>query len=71
MLLKPSDIYKTAEDIVNFVNSDASDADKKTILTMVRDFYTDRNEHVVDQWFASLAQRTIDKHYPPTGLENE
>ena len=70
MLLKPSDIANAASDIVDFVNSDTlSDNDKKRILEMVRDFYQDRNEHIIDQYLHTLTQRTIDKHFPQTGFE--
>jgi hypothetical protein len=72
MLLKPSDIAAAASDIVEFVNSDKlSDNDKKRILEMVRDFYQDRNEHIIDQYLHMLTQRTIDKHYPQTGFEQD
>jgi len=70
MLLKPSDISNAASDIVDFVNSDTlSDNDKKRILEMVRDFYQDRNEHIIDQYLHTLTQRTIDKHFPQAGFE--
>jgi len=70
MLIKPSDIYNTAQDVVTFIaRDDIADHDKKVILEMCRDFYQDRNEHIVDQWLTQFLQRTIDKKYPPTGLE--
>ena len=69
-LLKPSDIANAATDIAEFVEtSKLADRDKQKILEMVRDFYTDRNEHIIDQYLATLAQRTIDKHFPQTGFE--
>jgi hypothetical protein len=69
-LLKPSDIAEAAMDITNFVTANQlADNDKQKILEMVRDFYQDKNEHIIDQYLATLAQRTIDKHYPQTGFE--
>jgi len=70
-LLKPSDIASAATDIATFVeSSDLSDKDKQKILEMIRDFYQDKNEHIIDQYLATLAQRTIDKHFPQTGFES-
>lgn len=70
MLIKPTDVYETAKDISKFVErEDITDKDKKVILEMTRDFYQDRNEHIIDQWFSQFLQRTIDKHFPPTGME--
>lgn len=70
-LLCPSDIEKTARDIVEYWDtSPANDADKIKILTMVRDFYADRNETTVDQWFAGLCQRILDRNDPQTGFED-
>ena len=69
-LLKPSDIADAAMDITSFVTANQlADNDKQKILEMVRDFYQDKNEHIIDQYLATLAQRTIDKHYPQTGFE--
>lgn len=69
-LLKPSDIANAATDIASFVdNSDLADKDKQKILEMVRDFYVDKNEHIIDQYLATLSQRTLDKHFPQTGFE--
>lgn len=71
MLVKPSDIENTARDIVLYwENSDANDVDKVKILTMVRDFYADRNETTIDQWFAGLCQRILDRNDPQTGFED-
>lgn len=69
-LLKPSDIASAATDIAEFVEtSELADKDKQKILEMVRDYYTDKNEHIIDQYLATLAQRTVDKHFPQTGFE--
>lgn len=69
-LLKPSDVANAATDIANFIDtSDLAGNDKKKILEMIRDFYTDKNEHIIDQYLATLAQRTLDKHFPQTGFE--
>ena len=70
-LLKPTDIASTATDIANFVEtSELSDKDNQKILEMVRDYYQDKNEHIIDQYLATLAHRTIDKHFPQTGFES-
>ncbi len=69
-LLKPSDIANAATDIATFVeSSELAHKDKQKILEMVRDFYADKNEHIIDQYLATLATRTIDKHFPQTGFE--
>jgi len=69
-LLKPSDIASAATDIAEFMEtSELADKDKQKILEMVRDYYTDKNEHIIDQYLATLAQRTVDKHFPQTGFE--
>jgi len=69
-LIKPTDIYDAAKDITSFIErADVSDRDKKVILEMCRDYYQDRNEHTIDQWLTQFLQRTIDKNFPPTGLE--
>lgn len=69
-LLKPSDIANAATDIATFVEtSDLADKDKQKILEMVRDYYIDKNEHIIDQYLATLAQRTVDKNFPQTGFE--
>lgn len=70
-LIKPSDIANAAKDIANFTSSsELSNKDNQKILEMVRDFYQDKNEHIIDQYLATLAQRTIDRHFPQTGFEN-
>jgi len=69
-LLKPSDIANAATDIATFIEtSELADKDKQKILEMVRDYYLDKNEHIIDQYLATLAQRTVDKHFPQTGFE--
>ncbi len=69
-LLKPSDIANAATDIATFVEtSELADKDKQKILEMVRDYYKDKNEHIIDQYLALLAQRTVDRHFPQTGFE--
>lgn len=69
-LLKPTDISDAATDIATFVDtSTLADKDKQKILEMVRDYYNDKNEHIIDQYLSMLAQRTLDKHFPQTGFE--
>lgn len=69
-LLKPSDIANAATDIATFIEtSELADKDKQKILEMVRDYYQDKNEHIIDQYLATLSQRTVDKHFPQTGFE--
>tara|TARA_X000001316_G_C922335_1_gene37466 strand:+ start:4786 stop:5028 length:243 start_codon:yes stop_codon:yes gene_type:complete len=69
-LLKPSDIAVAATDISRFpTTTDLSDNDKQKILEMVRDYYIDKNEHIIDQYLSTLAQRTIDRYFPQTGFE--
>jgi hypothetical protein len=69
-LLKPSDIANAATDIATFIEtSELADKDKQKILEMVRDYYQDKNEHIIDQYLTTLATRTLDKHFPQTGFE--
>jgi hypothetical protein len=69
-LLKPSDISNVATDIATFIdNNELAVKDKQKILEMVRDYYQDKNEHIIDQYLAMLAQRTLDKNFPQTGFE--
>ncbi len=71
-LMKPTDIYEAANDIVEFAKrEDISITDRKKILEMCKDFYNDKNEHVVDQWLSHLVGRTIDKHFPQTDFEKD
>jgi hypothetical protein len=70
MLIKPSDVFEAANDIVEFAKrEDISETDRKKILEMCKDFYNDKNEHLVDQWLGQLIGRTIDKHFPETDFE--
>jgi hypothetical protein len=70
MLIKPSDVFEAANDIVEFAKrEDISETDRKKILEMCKDFYNDKNEHLVDQWLGQLIGRTIDKHFPQTDFE--
>ena len=69
-LFKPSDIAAVATDIATFIdNNELAVKDKQKILEMVRDYYQDKNEHIIDQYLAMLAQRTLDKNFPQTGFE--
>lgn len=70
MLIKPTDIYDAANDIITFAKrTDVSETDRKKILEMCRDYYNDKNDHIVDQWLSHLLGRTIDKHFPQTDIE--
>lgn len=70
LLIKPTDIYEVAQDIITFADrEDISDNDKKVIITMVKDFYADRNEYTVDQWLTQFSQRILDRKFPPTSIE--
>lgn len=72
MLITPGEVEKAAKDIIGYwEKSDLSDTDKRKILQMVFEFYTDRNEHNVDQWLAHLTQREIMKNDPELGDGNE
>lgn len=72
MLIKPSDVFEAANDIVEFAKrEDISETDRKKILEMCKDFYNDKNEHLVDQWLGQLIGRTIDKHFPQTDFEKD
>ena len=71
-LIKPTDIFDTANDIVEFAKrEDISATDRKKILEMCKDFYNDKNEHLIDQWLSQLVGRTIDKHFPQTDFEKD
>ena len=68
--MTPQLIEKTAQDIVGYWDeSTANDKDKIKIMEMVRDYYSDRNEHLVDQYLSALAQRVLDKNSPQTSFE--
>lgn len=71
MIITPQDIERAALGIVNYwEESDAQEDDKIKILEMIRDFYGDRNEHIVDQYLAQLATRVIERNIPRTGFED-
>ena len=72
MIITPQQVEKTAIDIVNYwEESEALSEDKVKVLEMVRDFYTDRNEHIIDQYLAQLTTRVIERNVPRTGFEDE
>lgn len=69
-MIKPSDVYETANDIVSFAkNTEVSEQDRVKILKMCRDYYNDKNETIIDQWLYQLTNRTIDKFFPETDFE--
>lgn len=71
MLITPQQVEKAAIDIVNYwEESEAEPEDKVKVLEMIRDFYNDRNEHIVDQYLATLTTRIIERNVPRTGFEN-
>ena len=71
MLLTPQKVEQAAKDIVDFwQQSELPDSDKHKILEMVRDFYGDRNETLIDQYLGGLTDRTIIRHTSETGFEN-
>ena len=72
ILITPQQIEKTAKSIVDFWdNSELPDNDKAKILEMVKDYYTDENNHVFQQYLAQLCERTIDRRVPRTGFESD
>ena len=71
MLITPQQIEATAKSIVEFWdNSELPDADKAKIMEMIKDYYTDENNHVFQQYLAELCQRTIDRRVPKTSFES-
>ena len=71
MIITPQDVEKAAVDIVNYwEESKAQTEDKIKILELIRDFYQDRNEHIVDQYLSQLATRIIERNIPRTGFED-
>ena len=71
MLITPQVIESAATEIVDFwEQSDLPDTDKAKILTMVKDYYNDKNDYVYEQYLAQLTQRTIDRRVPPTQLDD-
>ena len=71
MILTPQQIENAATDIVEFwENSSLPDADKAKILTMVKEYYEDKNDFVYEQYLAQLTQRTIDRRVPQTKFDD-
>lgn len=71
MLITPQQVEKAAVDIVDYWNtSDALEEDKIKILEMIRDYYAEKNEHVIDQYLAQLSTRIIERNIPRTGFED-
>ena len=72
MIITPQQIEKAATDIVDFWETcGLPDNDKTKILEMVKDYYEEKNDHVYEQYLATLCQRTIDKRVPRTGFERD
>jgi hypothetical protein len=72
MLLTPQKIEQAAVDIVEFWNtSELPDNDKAKILEMVKDYYSDKDDHVFERYFAELCTRTIDRRVPKTSFESD
>lgn len=72
MLMTPKMIEEAAESIVDYWStSELPETDKTKILEMVRDFYADRNETLVDQYLSGLTERTIIRHTAQTGFESD
>ena len=70
-MLTPQVIEKAATDIVEFwENSELPDTDKAKILTMVKEYYDDKNDYVYEQYLAQLTQRTIDRRVPQTKFDD-
>ena len=71
MLITPQVIESAATDIVEFwEQSELPDTDKAKILTMVKDYYNDKNDYVYEQYLAQLTQRTIDRRVPQTKFDD-
>lgn len=71
-ILTPQQIEQAAKDIVSFWDeSKLPDTDKTKILEMVKDYYEDSNNHIYEQYLATLCQRTIDRRVPRTGFERD
>ena len=72
MLITPKQLEETAKSIVEFWDtSELPDNDKAKILEMTKDFYSDENQHVFQQYLAELCQRTIDRRVPKTSFESD
>ena len=71
MLITPQVIEKAATDIVEFwEQSELPETDKAKILTMIKDYYNDKNDYVYEQYLAQLTQRTIDRRVPQTKFDD-
>ena len=71
MLITPQVIEKAATDIVEFwETSELPETDKAKILTMIKDYYNDKNDYVYEQYLAQLTQRTIDRRVPQTKFDD-
>ena len=72
MLITPQQIEDAAKSIVDFwESSELPDADKTKILEMTKDYYTDENNHIFQQYLAQLCERIIDRRVPRTSFEDE
>ena len=70
-MLTPQVIEKAATEIVEFwESSELLDTDKAKILTMVKEYYDDKNDYVYEQYLAQLTQRTIDRRVPQTKFDD-
>ena len=70
-MITPQEVEKTAKAIVEYwETSTLPDTDKAKILEMVKDYYSDENAHVFQQYLAQLCERTIDRRVPKTGFES-
>ena len=70
-MITPQEIESTAKSIVEYwETSELPDNDKQKILEMVKDYYSDENSHVFQQYLAQLCDRTIDRRVPKTGFES-
>ena len=71
MLVTPQQIEEAAKSIVEFwENSELPENDKAKILEMTKEYYTDENNHIFQQYLAELCQRTIDRRVPKTSFES-
>jgi hypothetical protein len=63
MLITPSEIEKVALDITTYWDkSQLSDDDKKSVLTMIMDYYNDKNEYVYEKYLSKLIEVELAKH---------
>jgi len=71
-MITPQQIEEAAKAIVNFWDeSSLPDNDKQKILEMTKDYYSDENNHVFQQYLAQLCERTIDRRVPRTSFESD